>query len=169
MKLPLTFFTSLILMTQLQAQHPFSDHELSLNLFRNPSIGIEYRYKWISAHFGYYPTVISKDDNGINENTNFIKAGFSVWYYRFGESENPSSLYSSFSWVYGMSDDFIFKANPKFAGKNGFIAETGVRWMATEAINLRLGIAFLTLQNEPLKINPTPGISYSWFFNKEGK
>jgi len=169
MKLLLTLIASLLFTFQLKAQHPFSDQELSLNFFRNPSMGIEYRYKWTSVHFGYYPTVISKDENGENENTNFIKAGFSVWYYRFGESVNPSSLYSSFSWVYGMSQDFIFKANSKFAGKNGFIAETGFRWMATESLNLRLGVALLSLQNEPLKINPTPGISYSWFFNNKGK
>jgi len=38
------------------SQSRLSNHEISINGFRNPSIGLEYRYRHVSLHTGYYPT-----------------------------------------------------------------------------------------------------------------
>jgi hypothetical protein len=133
------------------SQSKFSNHELSLNGFRNPSIGTEYRFNHVSVHIGYYPTNFS---SGIT--TEFLKAGITCWFFPVGKKENPSSFYSSLSYARGM--------NRNYKHKNAVIGEVGFRWMALKGINLRIGIAALAAKGETLKINPTPGISYSFFF-----
>lgn len=133
------------------AQEPFSKRELSINGFRNPSVGLEYRISHISAHVGYYPTAF---ESGVN--TNFIKAGVTYWFLPVGKKENPSSFYSTLAYARGLSKDY--------KGKNAAIGEVGFRWMAWKGLNLRIGVAALTAKGETLKINPTPGISYSFFF-----
>jgi hypothetical protein len=70
------------------SQSRFSKHEISINGFRNPSIGAEYRYRHISVHAGYYPTNF---ESGIT--TEFIRTGFTYWFLPVGKKENPSSFY----------------------------------------------------------------------------
>lgn len=143
-----------ILASNAFSQSKFSKHELSINGFRNPSIGAEYRYKQVSVHLGYYPTNFT---SGIT--TEFIKAGATFWFLPVGKKENPSSFYSSLSYARGMTRDY--------KDKNAVMSELGFRWMAWKGINLRIGVAALAAKGETLKINPTPGISYSFFFNNK--
>jgi hypothetical protein len=133
------------------SQSKFSNHEISINGFRNPSIGAEYRYRHLSVHAGYYPTNF---ESGIT--TEFIRTGLTYWFLPIGKKENPSSFYGSLSYARGTSRDY--------KDQNAAIAEAGFRWMVYKGINLRLGIAALTAGGKDVKINPTPGISYSFFF-----
>lgn len=45
---------------------------------------------------------------------------------------------------------------------NGAMAEVGFRWMVWQGLNFRIGVAALASPGLDLKINPTPGISYSF-------
>ncbi|HMF71525.1 MAG TPA: hypothetical protein VK616_08620 [Flavitalea sp.] len=133
------------------SQNKFSKHELSINAFRNPSIGAEYRYRHISVHAGYYPTNF---ESGIT--TEFIRTGLTYWFLPVGKKPNPSSFYGSLSFARGTSRDF--------KNQNAGIAEVGFRWMIYKGINLRIGIAALAAKGKSVKINPTPGLSYSFNF-----
>jgi hypothetical protein len=133
------------------SQSKFSKNEISINGFRNPSIGAEYRHKHLSVHAGYYPTNF---ESGIT--TGFIRTGVTYWFLPVGKKENPSSFYSSLSYARGMSRDY--------KDQNAGIAEAGFRWMVYKGLNLRIGIAALAAENKDVKINPTPGISYSFNF-----
>lgn len=141
----------LSLMSNMNGQSRFSKQEFSINGFRNPSIGVEYRYHQVSVHAGYYTTAFKK-----GEYTNFYKAGVTYYYMPVGKKENPSSFYSSLSYAKGINGDY--------KDKDAFINEFGFRWMAWKGLNLRLGVATLLAKGESVKVNPTPGISYSFFF-----
>lgn len=140
------------LSTTEHAQNKFSKSEFSLNGFRSPSIGAELRYKAISIHIGYYTTAFAS-----GEYTKFVKTGLTFWFLPVGKKENPSSFYSSLSYARGLTRDY--------ENKNAAIGEVGYRWMVWKGLNFRIGVATLTAKGERVKINPTPGISYSFFFN----
>jgi hypothetical protein len=146
-------FSAAMLFTAIagSAQSKFSKHELSINGFRNPSIGAEYRYKQVSVHAGYYPTNF---ESGVT--TEFIRTGITYWFLPIGKKENPSSFYSSLSYARGTSREY--------KDQNAGMAEVGFRWMVWKGINLRIGMAGLAAEGKDLQINPTPGISYSFFF-----
>jgi hypothetical protein len=133
------------------SQSRFSKSELSINGFRNPSVGLEFRHKQISYHAGYYPTAFKA-----GETTNFFKAGATAWFLPVGKKETPSSFYAGASYLRGFSRDY--------EGKNALGVEAGFRWMVWKGLNLRIGVIGVTAEGEPLEINPTPGISYSFFF-----
>jgi hypothetical protein len=139
--------------TSTMAQGRYEGNEISINLFRNPSMGVENRIDQVSFHIGFYPTVISKNKVGKNENTSFIKIGMSFWYVPWGNKEIPSSLFSSISFVRGISKSY--------KGQNGVMIETGSRFMLGEHFNFRLGAALLKAKDHKWKLNPTPGLSYS--------
>jgi hypothetical protein len=130
-------------------------HELNINGFRAPSIGLEYRYSLVSIHTGAYTTIISKDDRGRNEATWFIKSGATLYFLPISlYRQRPSEFYVSASHVYGFQNDW--------EGKHGFIAELGWRWMVWRGINLRIGVAVLVGEgSDRVRVNPTPGIGYS--------
>lgn len=127
----------------------FSRNEISINGFRNPSVGLEYRRTHVSVHAGYYPTNFT---SGVT--TSFVRTGLTYWFLPVGQRLNPSSFYTSLSYVRGLDCDY--------EGANGAMAEVGFRWMVWQGLNLRLGVAALTAAGQGLKINPTPGISYSF-------
>ncbi len=131
-----------------QAQSKFSKQELSVNGFRNPSIGLEYRYKHLSVHGGYYITNFTE-----NTTTQFIKAGVTYWFLPVDKKEIPSSFYTGISYLRGINRDYD--------GKNAVAAEAGFRWMIWKGLNLRMGIIALAAKGEDVKFNPTPGLSYS--------
>lgn len=141
----------LSLMSNMNGQSRFSNQEFSINGFRNPSIGVEYRYHQMSVHAGYYTTAFKS-----GEYTNFYKTGVTYYYMPVGKKENPSSFYSSLSYAKGINGDY--------KDKDAAIAEVGFRWMVWKGLNLRLGVAALSAHGESVKVNPTPGISYSFFF-----
>jgi hypothetical protein len=136
------------------SQSRFSKNELSINGFRNPSVGAEFRHKQLSYHTGYYPTAFAS-----GETTSFVKIGATAWFLPVGEKENPSSFYAGASYLRGISRDY--------ADKNALGIEAGFRWMVWKGLNLRIGAIAVAAPGESLKINPTPGISYSFFTKKK--
>lgn len=129
----------------------FSRNEISINGFRNPSIGLEYRRHHVSIHAGYYVTNFAP-----NVTTQFAKTGLTYWFLPVGQRENSSSFYTSVSYLRGL--------NREYERQNAASAEVGFRWMVWRGLNLRLGILALASNGKDLKINPTPGISYSFYW-----
>jgi hypothetical protein len=129
--------------------------ELNLNLFRNPSIGLEYRLGAISVHGGLYPTIISQDAAGRNQTSWFVRAGLTTFF--LGHSfygQRPSELYVSGSYLRGLN----------LGRGNAALAEVGYRWMVWQGLNLRIGVAVLLERGRDVKVNPTPGIGWSQAF-----
>lgn len=133
------------------AQNKFPKNTLSINAFRNPSIGLEYQCKQFSIHTGYYPTNF---ESGVT--TEFLKAGLTYWFLPIGEKEIPSSFYGGLSYLRGMTRDY--------KDKNALGIEAGFRWYVWQGLNLRIGAIALVAKGQNLKINPTPSISYSFKF-----
>ena len=133
------------------SQSRFSKNELSINGFRNPSIGLEYRHQNVSFHAGYYITAF---ESGVT--TKFIKTGATLWFLPVGKKQNPSSFYAGASYLRGLNLDY--------EKENAVAIEGGFRWMVWKGLNLRIGAIAVAASGESLKINPTPGISYSFFF-----
>ncbi len=133
-------------------------HELGLNGFRAPSMGLEYRYSIVSVHAGAYTTIVSKNDRGRNEATWFFKAGATLYFLPISlYRQRPSEFYVSASYVRGFNHDWT--------DRNGVMAELGWRWMVWRGINIRMGVAVLVGQGaRSVKVNPTPGIGYSFAF-----
>ncbi|GAB3936499.1 hypothetical protein [Larkinella terrae] len=150
-------FSLLLSATGAFAQRSFSKNELSINAFRNPSIGLEFRHRQLSIHAGYYPTAVSKNSEGSPQTTSFFRTGVSLWFLPVGRKENPSSFYTSLSYVRGL--DRTYK------NENGLMVDGGFRWMIWKGLNARIGAAVLAAPNHTIKLNPTGGLSYSFFFN----
>ena len=142
---------ALLLSSVAFSQSRFSNNEISINGFRNPSIGVEYRHKQISVHAGYYITAF---ESGVT--TKFIKTGVTAWFLPVGKKENPSSFYAGVSYLRGINLDY--------KDQNALGMEAGFRWMVWKGLNLRIGGIAVASKGHDLKINPTPGISYSFFF-----
>lgn len=143
-------FSTLLLLSSaiVFSQSKFSTQELSINGFRNPSIGLEYRRTHLSVHAGYYTTAFKS-----GEYTNFVKTGLTYWFLPVGNKEIPSSFYAGVSYLRGLTRDY--------KDKNALGIEAGFRWMIWKGLNLRIGVIGVAAKSQDLKINPTPGISYS--------
>lgn len=143
-------FSALLLLVSVLAfsQNRFSGRELSINGFRNPSIGLEYRHTNLSVHAGYYTTAFKS-----GEYTNFVKTGLTCWFLPVDKKEIPSSFYAGASYLRGLTRDY--------KDKNAAAVEAGFRWMIWKGLNLRIGVIGVMSGGQDLKINPTPGISYS--------
>jgi hypothetical protein len=133
------------------SQSKFPKHQLSINGFRNPSIGLEYQHNHLSLHGGYYVTNFT---SGVT--TKFLKAGLTYWFLTVDKKEIPSSFYAGTSYLRGLTRDY--------KDKNAFAVEAGFRWYVWKGLNLRLGVIALTAEGQEVKINPTPSISYSFKF-----
>ncbi len=132
--------------------------EISINAFRNPSVGVEYRRNQFSVHAGYYPTILrdqARTESGADNNTtSFVRAGISCWFLpHYSRPSNlPSAGYASLSYVRGL--DYEYR------GKNGLMGEVGFRWVVWKGLQLRLGAAVLKAPGTRWQFNPTPGLSY---------
>lgn len=135
------------------AQSRFSKTELSINGFRNPSIGLEFRYQQVSIHGGLYLTNFKS-----GETTQFLKAGLTYWFLPLGQKENPSSFYLQLSYLRGL--------NRAYEERNAFSPDFGFRWMATKGLNFRVGIVGVYGEGQKPSILWTPGVSYSFFSKK---
>lgn len=121
----------LIIFTNLaQAQERFPKNQISINAFRNPSIGLEYHRKQISIHGGYY---VTNFESGVT--TEFLKAGATYWFLPWGKKEVPSSLYVGSSYLRGLTRDY--------RGKNAVALEAGAKFTVWKGFNLRLGVIAL--------------------------
>lgn len=151
MKFSIIFAIALFISTYSFSQSRFSKQELGINAFRNPSIGLEYRYKFVSVHAGYYVTNFETDIT-----TQFLKIGTALWFLPVGKRENPSSFYAQFSYLRGLNRDY--------KDANAGSVDVGFRFMVYKGLNLRLGVIALFSEGKSIKINPTPSIGYSFFF-----
>jgi hypothetical protein len=133
------------------SQSKFSKNEFSINGFRNPSIGLEYRRQHVSVHAGYYTTAFKS-----GEYTNFVKTGLTYWFLPVNKKEIPSSFYAGASYMRGLTREY--------KNKNAVGMEAGFRWMIWKGLNVRVGVIAVAAKGQDVKINPTPGISYSIFF-----
>jgi len=133
-----------------QAQSRFSPKEFSINGYRNPSVGLEFRVKQVSLHAGYYPSNFKA-----GETTDFFKLGTTFWFLPVGKKVNPSSFYAGVDYLRGLSFDYD--------QKNVVGLETGFRWMIWKNLNLRVGAIVVVGGGESVKLNPTSGLSYSFF------
>ncbi|TFF35775.1 hypothetical protein [Mucilaginibacter psychrotolerans] len=130
------------------AQSDLKQNELSINGFRNPSIGFEYRHNQYSANVGYYTTAFKR-----GEFSNFVKVGYTFWFFPSGNGPIPSSFYAGSSYMRGL--------NRNYEGKNALGTEVGYRWVVWKGLNLRIGAIGVSAKGQSFKVNPTPGISYS--------
>lgn len=146
-------FSSLLIVVAFttDAQSRFSKNEISINGFRNPSIGLEYRHYQLSVHTGYYTTAFKS-----GEYTNFFKAGVTYWFLPSGNKTIPSSFYAGASYMRGL--------NKEYKNQNAYAVEAGYRWTLWKGLNLRLGAIAVAANGKNVKVNPTPGISYSISF-----
>ncbi len=113
-------------------------NELYLNGFRNPSIGVEWRIKYLSSHTGYYLTNFAP-----GETSKFWRTGLSFW---------PTDYaYLSVSHLYGI--DGALK------NKHAVLFEAGGQLILFEHLALRLGVAVLPFSKISAQVNPTPGVS----------
>lgn len=142
------FVAALLVSTTAFAQNKFNQQELSINGFRNPSIGLEYRYKQVSVHAGYYITAFTA---GVT--TKFVKTGATVWLLPVDKKPIPSSFYVGASYLRGL--------NLEYKGQNALGLEAGFRWMIWKGLNFRIGAIGVAAKGQSFKINPTPGISYA--------
>ena len=133
------------------SQSKFPEHQLSINGFRNPSIGLEYQQRQMSFHAGYY---ITNFTSGVT--TSFVKTGLTYWFLPVDKKEIPSSFYAGASYMRGLSKEY--------KNKNAVAAEAGFRWYVWKGLNVRIGVIALAAKGQDVKINPTPGISYSFKF-----
>lgn len=118
-----------------------SKGRITLNGFRMPSIGPEYRLGDFSWHAGMYPTIVSKDDDGVNETTWFGRSGLTWWPLSF--------LFVDVSYLYGLNKDY--------RNDHAFIFNPGLQYRFLEIVVLRLGVAALASPGHEVRINPTPG------------
>lgn len=132
----------------------FSNEEFSLNFFRAPSIGGEYRKGQVSVHVGYY---VTNFDPGIT--TEFYKLGMGYWFLPKDlgfDTNQPSSFYTYLSYGKGV--------NLEYQKKDTMMYELGYRFVFWRGFSFRFGLIVLSAVGSPTEINPTPGISYSEFF-----
>jgi len=151
MKKNLLLASMLVLTSVAFAQDKFPKNTLSVNAFRNPSIGLEYQRKQVSVHAGYYITAF---ESGVT--TKFLKAGLTYWFLPVGKKDIPSSFYAGASYLRGINLDY--------KNENALAMEAGFRWYVWKGVNLRIGVIALAANGHDLKINPTPSISYSFKF-----
>jgi hypothetical protein len=128
-----TILLLVFLSTKAFSQSKFSNDEISINGFRNPSIGAEYRHKHISVHAGYYITAF---ESGVT--TKFLKTGVTAWFLPVGKKENPSSFYAGASFLRGI--------NLEYKDENALGMEVGFRWMVWKGLNLRIGAIGIAYQ-----------------------
>ena len=117
MKRTVLFYLLLLLTGTVTAQGRFPKHQLGINAFRNPSIGIEYGYRQVSVHAGYYITAFT---SGVT--TQFVKTGVTYWFLPTDKKPIPSSFYAGVSYLRGLNRDY--------KNIDAFGAEAGFRWMA---------------------------------------
>jgi hypothetical protein len=141
--------------TAVSARRDTPGQELSINLFRNPSIGLEYRLGDVSIHLGGYPTkILPKDADGAYPTTWFARTGVSYYFLPavlFGE--RASEAYVSGSYLFPLGD-----------GGHAALVDVGYRLMLWRGLNVRLGAALLFERGHSPRLRPTPGIGWSQAF-----
>jgi hypothetical protein len=118
----------------------------SVNLFRAPSTGVDYRFvSHASAHVGLYPTVLSLQ--GEREQINFIRVGGTYWL-----RPAASGFYFSTGVAWSLERHLW---GHSLANEVGYHQQLGARWGA------RLGANLLTaVEGMRSRLNPTIGLTF---------
>jgi len=128
--------------------------ELLIHGFRNPSIGLELRYGWLGVHAGAYTTIVghAKDAEATSSASWFFKTGLTAYALPVRlTSDRPSNVFVSASYLRGTNNGWT----------DAVAFEGGFRWAVVHGLDLRLGAAVLLAPGERVRVNPTPGISWS--------
>jgi hypothetical protein len=116
----------------------------TVNAFRNPSVGLEYRHGALSVHSGYYTTILRDAGAARSEASGFARTGVTLW---LGDR-----WYASLSHLRGLDG--------ARDGRDFAIAEAGVQFTPWSDVHLRLGVAVIPAAHGfARKVNPTPGLS----------
>lgn len=127
--------------------------EFIVHGFRSPSIGAEYRRKWIGVHAGFYSTIVSPEKGVDDKTTNFFKVGTTSYFLPFHlKADRKSELFFSSAYMRGLNQGW----------KNAMMWEPGVRLALTNHVDLRLGVGLLRSKGKPFAVNPTIGVSYTF-------
>lgn len=130
--------------------------EFIVHGFRSPSIGAEYRRKWLAVHAGLYTTIVSPAEGVKEKNTQFFKVGTTSYFLPFHlRARRKSELFFSSAYLRGLNNGW----------RNAMQWEPGVRIAVTDHLDLRLGASLLRAKDKPFAVNPTIGVSYT--FHKE--
>jgi hypothetical protein len=78
------------------------------------------------------------------------------WFLPWGKQDVPSAFYTGASYLHGSTREY--------KNKNAIAFEVGARWVIWKGLNIRLGAIALAAEGQKLKINPAPGVSYSFKF-----
>lgn len=116
----------------------------SVNTFRNPSIGIEYRSGDYSFHTGYYTTILRDRGDAAGEASGFIRTGVTRWI--------DDRYYVSLSHLRGVDG--------ARDGRDFAIVDAGVQFRPWPRVGVRLGVALIPAAHGfARKVNPTPGVN----------
>jgi hypothetical protein len=128
-----------------QAAPEFEGRKLSVNIFRAPSTGLDYRLSnHASVHAGFYPTVLEIQDD--RENVNFIRVGGTFWL------STGSGPYVSTGVALSLERD---------AWEHSFANEAGYQQHLGSRLSIRLGAILLTTTDlQASRLNPTIGLSF---------
>jgi hypothetical protein len=131
------------------------EREIIVHVFRAPSIGMEVRQGLFGVHVGAYPTVIDRDGDGAHRTTWFVKAGVSAYVLGLAAgSTRTSNLYVGLALMRGLHQGW---------GWAGFV-DAGFRWAAWQGLDLRLGAGLLVERDGRVRLNPTPGASWTFAY-----
>jgi hypothetical protein len=137
-------FAILLLGSAMSALAQSDSGEWSLNGFRNPSVGLEYRKGDYSVHAGYYSTILRDPGSARSEASGFARVGATRWF--------DDRWYVSASALRGVD-------GPR-DGRNFVIVEAGAQVRPHPKVALRLGVAVIPAAHGfKTKVNPTPGVS----------
>jgi hypothetical protein len=133
------------LSAQEAAVQEFEGRRLSVNIFRAPSNGIDYRVSsHASVHAGFYPTVL--EIQGDRENVNFIRLGGTFWL------STRSGPYLSTGVALSLDRN---------AWRHSFANEAGYHQGLGSRLSVRLGVILLTTTDlDRSSANPTIGLSF---------
>lgn len=79
------------------------------------------------------------------------------------QPDHEESVINVLKDLYTAGTDFMRGINLDYEDQNAIGVEAGFRWMVWKGLNLRIGAIALMARDHDVEINPTPGISYSFF------
>lgn len=139
-------------------------NELIVKAFRNPSIGVEFRHRFVSLHAGAFTTVINEGETGFGAGSWFFRVGVSVWFLPVPLlGTRRSSFYADVSFVHELSGD---------GWGSGVATEVGFRLVIWQGIFLRLGATALAAPGRQCpaalpdcdRVRITPATALGWGF-----
>jgi hypothetical protein len=95
------------------------------------------------VHAGFYPTILKADGETKGRNTNFIRAGATIYSRTTG-----TALY--------LSPSIAFSLDRRF--RTGVFTDAGIRGRLAGPVSGRLGVGMLNTFDGETRVNPTVGL-----------